>query len=123
MAASIDIPLTTLSPNQVITIPPTAVPVGVTHAQLLVNRGVGAQSLDATPAATLAFWMEFSLDGGASWGDGGGATTAGGVVPGAAFSDVEWDIFGDPANTQRQVRGNVTNGPVAISVSGTLNLS
>jgi hypothetical protein len=121
MASSISIPLQTLTPSQVVNIPSNSIPTGLTHAQLLINRNVGASPLDGAPTATLSFFMEFSQDGGSTWGSGVGASTGGGGALPA--SDIEVDLPGDPANAQRRVRGSVTNGPVSISVSGSLNLT
>jgi len=124
MALSIAIPLHTFTASEVVTVPATNIPTGNTHAQLLINRNVGTNSLEANPAASISWFMEFSLDGGQTFGNGAGAGTVGGLLAsGGHVSDVGDDLPGDPQSTLRQVRGSVTNGATTLSVSGSLNLT
>ena len=127
------IPLTTLPANAVIdssVIPALTQPVGTfTDFQLLLNRNVGAASLDTTPTAQISVKAEWSDDGGVTWKPGLSAMVGGGLV----FKDktqtirqeqfgLDWP-FGSNFPTATHIRGTVVNGPVTVSVSGTATLS
>jgi hypothetical protein len=125
MPITISIPLHTFASNERLDVPATSIPTGLTLAQFRIDRQVGAQSIDSTPTATINWFMEFSQDGGLTWGGGwGGGTIGGPLAGGGTFSAVGPDPFpGDPSNAQRMVRGFIQNGSVAISASGAINLS
>lgn len=146
MATTVNIPLTTLAPNQVVdhtTLPAldSSVPVGVTEYTLAVNRNVGTSSLDTTPSARLVIAVDYSLDGGTTWNPGldpattphySTSTINGGVIQltnkqtGQLFtvevSQETTGIPGDPTSSTRRVRASVTNGPATVSVSGSLTI-
>lgn len=122
MATVTPIPLTTLVANQTVNVPSQSV-AGFSHGQLLVNRNVGANSLDSTPSASLTLQLDYSKDGGATWAFLMSATVPGGpiVVRGTQLtaSSIDMDFFPDTTH----VRGSVVNGSAQVSVSGSLTLS
>lgn len=125
-----NIPLVTLSPNQVINssvIPQLVQPVGsFTDFSLLLNRNVGTASLDTTTTANISLVGEWSSDGGITWNPGISALISGGILfkdkahtIRQEVSSIEWPW---PSSTTH-IRGTVTNGGVAVSVSGSVTLA
>jgi len=128
MSTSIPIPLTTLFANLVLSVPGTPIPTGLTDMVLAINRNVGTNSLDSEPTATFTLTAEISLDGGATWDGLISGTFVGGVFRDLKgnileVSALETSLYGDPQSTLRQIRGSFANGPVAVSISGSLTVS
>jgi hypothetical protein len=131
------IPLTTLSPNQVIdssVIPQMTQSVGTfTDFQLSLNRNVGAASLDNTPTASIQLFTEWSADNQASWHGGMSAMVPGGTVWVDKAQTVRQEVFATEwpfaaalaavGIVPTHIRGRVVNGPVSVSVSGSVTLS
>lgn len=126
---TLNIPLTTVSPGSPITIPSTAVPVGTTAYQLLLDRHAGAQPLFQQPASTvLTLVIEFDDLGDGTWpskqtitcpGGPDGTNKAGQPITVAGGGS---QVPGNPANPARRVRATVSANS-AVTVSGTLTLS
>lgn len=127
---TINIPLRTLAANAVLdssVIPQMTQPVSTfTDLLLVLNRNVGTASLDTTTTATLTITGEWSGDGGTTWNPGISASVPGGII----FADKAQTIRQETSSIEWQwpvtathVRGSVTNGSVAVSVSGNVTVS
>lgn len=111
--ATVNIPLTTLTPGRVVTLPSTQVPVGVTEYTLSVNRNVGIASLDATPSAQIVVAVDYSLDAGATWNPGLDPATA----PHYSTSTISGGVLSQQTN--RVVQDGVTVIDSAVVTSAT----
>lgn len=131
---SVNIPLTTLTANEVIddsVLPSLKQPVGsFSDFHLVVARNVGANSLDNLPnnVTAIQIFGEWSVDGN-NWFPGISAACPGGPI----FADkaqtirietfeIDWP-FGPDFPSANFIRGRVVNGPNSASVSGSATLS
>jgi len=127
MPTTISIPLSTLAPNQIVSVPSTSI-VGFSGFQLLVNRNVGISSLDSlTTAESITMQVDESPDG-VTWFFLESGVVHGGVEQftdkGGVLHTVEQDEFASTFSLSSQfVRASVTNGSTQVSVSGSLTLS
>jgi hypothetical protein len=114
------LPLATY-PGGTFTFPATAVPLGVTDAELTANV---ATQPDPLPSFVLN--LEVSFDAGATWLPGGGASRQAGPKGFNRLGQPATTLgfkatFLQPTNPNRQVRGSlVLGGPCAASASVTL---
>lgn len=123
--ATFNIPLTTLSANQVVNIPSTSIG-STTDVVLALNRNVGTASLDTTTTASIALEVDYSTDGGTTFNFLMSATVPGGVIFADKAQTIRVEVSSieitfPPSTTH--IKGGVTNGSAAVSVSGSLTTS
>jgi hypothetical protein len=99
-------------------IPEAAVPIGTTVLQAAITRA----SLD--PAIVLAWSLEVSRNGGASWLPWGAAGTVGGVAhnkDGSVATESTFTLFlAAAADAQTRVRGSLTNSGARMTTTITI---
>jgi hypothetical protein len=132
--ATIAIPLTPIAANASLTSAARAIPGGITKASISINRNVGANPLDGAIGSQLTIWQDFSFDGGVTWNPElttphwSTSTAPGGIVmvPVKPSGTVQIEILMEeitipPGATH--VRAGIDNGPLPVTVSGTLGTS